>query len=49
VKNCMILSGEYGGKNPVEIGFTADQNQTQVATLDSNGDVVVYIPGQAPK
>lgn len=47
VKNCMVLSGEYGGKTATEIAFTANLNRTQVATLDANGDVVVYIPGAA--
>ena len=45
VQYCQILNGQYGGKSgPISIPFVAGTTVTQVACMDSNGNVVIYKP-----
>ena len=46
VKNCLILSGDYMTKGDIQtIEFVPESNVTQVATLDGDNNVVIYVPG----
>ena len=46
VKNCLILSGDYMTKGDIQtIEFEPESNVTQVATLDGDNNVVIYVPG----
>lgn len=45
VQYCQILNGQYGGKSgPISIPFVAGTTITQVACMDSSGNVIIYKP-----
>lgn len=47
VRNCLILSGDYRNNEGIQhIVFAPELNITQVATLDGDNNVVIYVPGE---
>ena len=49
LRYCQILNGVYGGKNPTEIQFAPDTEYTQIAAMDSSGNLQIWSPGDLAK
>ena len=49
LRYCQILNGVYGGKDPTEIQFAPDTEYTQIAAMDSSGNLRIWSPGDLVK
>lgn len=45
VRNVQVLNGVAGTANKLTLSFDANKNYTQVATLNSSGQLKIYVPG----